>query len=269
MIQHIEKFLIIAVAAAVIMLPAKKLYSSPYELRPFTDSVLIGSGAALFGLSFYTGKYADPLTEEEIADLSKDNINSFDRSAADNWSPAADDWSDRVLYTIMISPLAFLAGDETRNSFVTIGVMYAESLLITRGLNGITKDIVHRTRPYAYNSDAPYGDKKNDDAVRSFYSGHTVNAFNSAVFVSTVFSNYYPDSSWRYAVWGTSITAASLTGYLRYRAGMHYPTDIIAGAAIGSLTGWLIPVLHRPGSGNISFQLITGEENTFAVILNF
>jgi len=267
--MKLKKYIIMVLLTAGAVFPAGNIYSSPYELTPVTDGLLTGSGAALYGLSLYTEKIVDPLTDEEIAGLSKNDINSFDRSAADNWSPAADDWSDRVLTSLLVSPLAFLAGDEPRSDFVTIGVMYAESFIITQGLNGTVKNTVQRKRPYTYNPDVSDDDKKRDDAVRSFYSGHTVSAFNSAVFVSTVFSEYYPESSWRYAVWGTTLTAASLTGFLRYQAGMHYPTDIITGAVIGSVTGWLIPALHRPGNSNISFRVITGEENMIAVILSF
>jgi len=265
----IRKYIICILLISGITFSAEYVYSSPYELSPLTDGLLIGSGAAFYGLSLYTGKKIDPLTDKEIAELSKNDINSFDRSAADNWSRKADKWSDRTLTPIMISPLAFLAADETRNDFITIGVMYAESLLITSGLNGTVKNIAQRNRPYTYNPDVSVSEKKEEDAVLSFYSGHTVNAFNSAVFVSTVFADYYPESSWRYFVWGTTLSAASLTGYLRYKAGMHYPTDIITGAVIGSVTGWLIPVLHHPGSRNISFQIIAGEENMIAVVLSF
>ena len=266
--KHIKCISIILLTVSFIF-PAGEIYSSPYELTPITDGLLIGTGAALYGLSVYTEKYIDPLTDEDIAELSKNDINSFDRSAADNWSPAADQQSDLVMTALLISPIALMAGDKPRTDFITIGVMYAESFVITQGLNGTVKNTVNRARPYTYNSEVSDKDKKSDDAVRSFYSGHTVTAFNSAVFVSTVFSDYYPESAWRYAVWGTSLTAASLTGYLRYRAGMHFPTDIITGAVIGSATGWLIPALHRPGKENISFQMITGEENIFAVTLSF
>lgn len=263
------KYISIILLTVSFIFPAGEIYSAPYELTPLTDGLLIGTGAALYGLSIYTEKYIDPLTDEDIAKLSKKDLNSFDRSAADNWSPDADKQSDLVMTALLISPIALMAGDKPRNDFITIGVMYAESFVITQGLNGTVKNTVNRARPYAYNSEVSGKDKKSDDAVRSFYSGHTVTAFNSAVFVSTVFSDYYPESAWRYAVWGTSLTAASLTGYLRYRAGMHFPTDIITGAVIGSATGWLIPVLHHPGKENISFQLITGEENIFAVTLSF
>ncbi|MCL2155642.1 MAG: phosphatase PAP2 family protein [Leptospirales bacterium] len=243
--------------------------SSPYRLSVTTDSLLIGSGAALYALTLYTKEKVDPLTDAEIAALTPGNINKFDRSAADNWSPGADKWSSIILTSTMISPLAFVLNDKMRNDFIVLGVMYGESLLITNGLNKTIKDIVQRKRPFTYNSDAPYKDKKEKDAVLSFYSGHTANAFNSAVFVSTIFSDYYPHSQWRYAVWGTSLLAASGTGYLRYYSGKHYPTDIIAGAIIGSITGWAIPALHRNSDENISVKMMFGEESMLAVEFYF
>ncbi len=256
------------------MLSIALLYSipaspSPYKLSPVTESILIGSGSALYGFSIYSNKYTDSLTDEQIAGLSDENLNSFDRSASQNWSPSSARWSDRWITAIMVSPAAFLGPDETRSDIFTIGVMYGESILITSGLCGSIKNIVQRKRPYTYNPDVPVEEKKNRDSVRSFYSGHTANAFNSAVFLGTVYSDYYPDSSCRFGVWGAALSAASFTGYLRYRAGKHYPSDIIAGAAMGSTTGWLVPMLHRRGSSNISFRIFPGEETTIAVILNF
>jgi membrane-associated phospholipid phosphatase len=38
-------------------------------------------------------------------------------------------------------------------------------------------------------------------------------------------------------------TAAAVGG-LRIAAGKHFPTDILAGAAVGSLVGYLVPRLH-------------------------
>ncbi len=267
--MKIRRYIITIFPIAIIISFSSAVYSSPYELSPKTDSILIGSGATLFGISLYSETRIDPLTDEEIAALKKNDINRFDRSAADNWSPASARWSNGILAAIMISPSGLIIENQIRNDFFTLGVMYAESLLITQGLNGTVKNTVQRNRPYTYNPEISASFKKDNDAVLSFYSGHTVHAFNSAVFVSTVFSDYYPESSWRFAVWGTTLSAASLTGYLRYRAGMHYPSDIITGAAIGSFTGWLIPMLHSNLSKKISVQIIPGEENTIAVIYEF
>ena len=266
MIKYIINItLIIALASAQVY----SADSSPYTLSPVTDSLLIGSGAALWALTLYTNQKVDSLTDDEIAALTRDSVNRFDRSATYNWSPTGAKLSDITLTSAIISPLAFLLSDKTRGDFIVLGVMYGESMLITNGLNKTIKNIVQRKRPFTYNPDADHKDKKEKDAVLSFYSGHTANAFNSAVFVSAVFSDYYPQSPWRYAVWGTSLLLASTTGYLRYYAGKHYPTDIIAGAVIGSITGWAIPALHRNRNENISVKMMFGEESMLAVEFYF
>jgi membrane-associated phospholipid phosphatase len=140
--------------------------------------------------------------------------------------------------------------------------MYIESIVIESGLNGIVKSTVGRKRPYVYNPDIPVEKKTGTDAVRSFYSGHTSTAFNSAVFLSVVFSDYYPESVLRYIIWSGSLLLASATGYLRYRAGKHYLTDIIAGAAMGSLTGYMVPAIHRTKEWKWSILPFTDIDST-------
>jgi len=233
------------------------------------DSIFLGSGAALLISSFYFRQNINPLTDDEIASLSRNDINKFDRSAAGNWSPTGDRLSNVTLATAMISPIAFLLNDTTRNDFMVIGVMYGESMLLAGGLNVATKNITQRKRPFVYNDNTPHNEKKKRDVMFSFYSGHTAQAFNSAVFFSTVFSDYFPQSQWRYIVWGTSLLAASTTGYLRYHAGKHYPTDIIAGAIVGSMTGWAVPALHRNKNENIAFKMAVGVESIIAIELYF
>ena len=266
MIKYIINIILIVIISSAQVYSAN---SSPYSLSATTDSLLIGSGAILWALTLYTKEKVDPLTDDKIRALTPGNINRLDRSATDNWSPNGAKWSDITLTSTMISPLAFLLNDKTRDDFIILGVMYSESLLITNGLNMTIKNIVQRKRPFTYNPDAPHKDKKEKDAVLSFYSGHTANAFNSAVFAGTVFSDYYAQSLWRYAVWGTSLMLASTTGYLRYYSGKHYPTDIIAGAIIGSITGWAIPALHRNRDENISVKMMFGEKNMIAIEFYF
>jgi hypothetical protein len=56
------------------------------------------------------------------------------------------------------------------------------------------------------------------DSVKSFYSSHTSIAFCSAVFLSKIYSDIYPESRFRYIVLGAGLAAAATTGYMRYAA---------------------------------------------------
>jgi len=50
----------------------------------------------------------------------------------------------------------------------------------------------------------------------------------------------------------------AVTGYLRYEAGRHFPTDILGGYALGALTGVLIPIMHRrPSSEGVAFKVVS------------
>ena len=38
---------------------------------------------------------------------------------------------------------------------------------------------------------------------------------------------------------------ATAVSALRVASGKHWPTDVVAGAAVGSAIGWVVPFLHR------------------------
>ncbi len=78
----------------------------------------------------------------------------------------------------------------------------------------------------------------------SFPSGHTTLVFAGAAFLSYVFSQYFPDSSWKYAVYGISFGMAALTGALRMCSGNYYFTDVLVGAIIGTSCVFLVPYMH-------------------------
>ena len=59
-----------------------------------------------------------------------------------------------------------------------------------------------------------------------------------------VFCQCYPNSDWKYAVAGLSFGLAALTGGLRMASGNHFFSDVLAGAAIGTVVGFAIPYMH-------------------------
>lgn len=72
-------------------------------------------------------------------------------------------------------------------------------------------------------------------ATYSFPSGHTVSAFALAVFLSLVLPRY------KYIF----LTMALLSGFARIYVGVHYPSDVAAGALVGGLIAYLFYRLLR------------------------
>ena len=223
-----------------------------YYLSLQVDIPLISAGAVSLAGGHYFGNKQNALTAGEISSSDRKEVNSFDRPATCNYSETSDKWSDYTMNVLFASPVLLAGFEEPRNDIFIIAVMYLESIALESGLCSIVKSTADRRRPYVYNDDVPLEKKTDKNSARSFYSGHTSSAFNSAVFLSTVFSDYYPDSDMRIVVWSASLLLASATGYLRYSAGMHFPSDIITGAAAGALTGYMVPALHRKSNSPLS-----------------
>ena len=219
----------------------------PYELEGGQEAAVLGSTAAIFGLGLWADQGYTPMTPEEIARLDPTTINRFDRGATGRWSPGAAKASDIMLYTTMAAPISLTVTDQGSRQAGTLAVMHLETLLLQGGLTYLSKSLFVRTRPYVYNDnpDIPLELKMGKTSRQSFYSGHTSSAFASMVFLASVFERLYPDSDARGWVWGGCLTAAATTGYLRYAAGRHYPTDILAGAAMGAFVGYIVPSLHE------------------------
>ncbi|MFT5784062.1 MAG: membrane-associated phospholipid phosphatase [Candidatus Krumholzibacteriia bacterium] len=218
-----------------------------YETDSDVESTLAASTILLFGAGYLLNPDRAPFTEAEIEALDPKDVNAFDRSAISNWSPGAARASDIMASGSLVAPLTLLASDAARDEGGVIGLMYLETALLSAGMTYLIKNISGRTRPYVYsdNPDIPLSAKMESSARRSFSSGHTSTAFSSLVFLATVFDRLHPESSARGWVWGGCLAAASTTGYLRYAAGRHFPTDIIAGAAVGAFAGWVVPKMHE------------------------
>ncbi len=221
---------------------------SPYTSGWLRDGLIL-SGS--FGVGITASALNDeiaPLTEQEVLALSKDDINWLDRATASNYSPDISHTSDVLLGVTLALPITLAFDGRMNDDVGTLGLMYFETLMFATFLPSYGKGGVKRTRPFVYVPEAPMVDKLTPEARRSFFSGHACLAFSSAVFFATVYGDYYPNSTWKPYIWVGSLTAATLVGAGRHFSGAHFPTDIIVGAAVGSLVGWGIPYLHRVDS---------------------
>ncbi len=108
---------------------------------------------------------------------------------------------------------AYMVGGFIVSSAVTIGM----------------KRIVKRDRPFVT---YPFIIIKRDvGGDYSFPSGHTSAAFYSATSLSLLFPKWY--------VIAPSYLYAATVGYARMYQGVHYPTDVLAGAIVGAGSAWL------------------------------
>lgn len=222
----------------------------PYETSGGAEAAALGTAAALWGLGWWADADSPdnrPLIPEEVKALDRSMVNSFDRSATYNWSPGAAHASDILMYSSAVAPLSLTLAEGGGGKPLTVVTMHLETLLLNGGATYLFKNLFRRSRPYVFNDDLRIPDsfRLTRTARRSFPSGHTSTAFASMVFMATVYGKLYPESESRHWVWAGCLATASVTGYLRYAAGYHYPSDILAGAALGAFAGWLVPQLHE------------------------
>lgn len=234
------------ILAPVIAAAADEPY--PYDLETGREAGLLGAAGATFLAGFLVDGSLPP-DAGTIRDPAR--VPGFDRSATRHWSPRADHASDWLVWTQMVSPVALMVTDPGDRQGGKLALIYTETLLLNAGTTFALKRVFGRARPFVHNDDPriPAELRRSTTAYRSFPSGHSANAFASMVFFATTFARLNPDSDAQGWVWGGCLTAATTTGLLRYLAGRHYPTDILAGAALGATLGWLVPHLHEVDEG--------------------
>lgn len=128
--------------------------------------------------------------------------------------------------------------------------LYAESALTTAALTEIVKQTVQRPRPCSYQPERRYREglscsPTDDDAYLSFFSGHT--ATTAALSATATYMAFREDDGGSRGAF-TLAGGLALTGFVaaeRMRAGKHFPTDVLTGAAVGAAVGVLVPHLHH------------------------
>lgn len=239
----------------------------PYQLSG-RDWAIAPVAAASYFYGSYLGDQRDHnLSLQAIQALKSSAVPAWDRVAIHNHNRSADKLSDvlqlgmPMAATMVAAPLA-LRG-EWKNT-ITLGVMYAEVWMLTKGITDMTKAWVGRIRPYLYNTDLSAEQRfamQGHDAPlgsTSFFSGHTSTVFAFAVLASRTFQDLYGKGTWSTVVWSGSLSLATLTAWGRVAAGEHFPTDVIAGAVVGSAIGYFIPVLHRHNTGKLAWSVSPG-----------
>jgi undecaprenyl-diphosphatase len=129
-----------------------------------------------------------------------------------------------IAYIILIGILFFKGG--RMGKLAAVGIIF---LIIVTDQTGyrLLKEFFQRARPCIVLPDAllPTG----CTGAYSFPSNHALNNFAAAAFFTKLFSGYKT----------VLFVIASLVAISRVYLGLHYPSDIIAGAAIGMVFGYI------------------------------
>lgn len=123
------------------------------------------------------------------------------------------------------------------------GLVIFEAVALAGDVNQLVKLTVGRQRPFVRFGTDPSRAPAADDNL-SFYSGHTSFAFSLVAATATLADlRGYRTAPW---VWGIGLPVAAAAGYFRIAGDMHYLTDVLAGAAVGTAIGIAVPRLLHP-----------------------
>ena len=216
-----------------------------YKLKPAVDIPVTAAGTIWSAYAFTKIYSKDPSTVTQIRALNKENINGFDRWAADVYSEKAATTSDFFFYGSMPLPLVLMLDKHIRKDAGKIGFLYLEAMSVTGLMYTGATFAFDRYRPLAYNASVSTEEKMRGGSKNSFFAGHVALVATSTFFTAKVFSDYHPNSKLKYLFYGAAVVSTAGTGYLRHRGGKHFPSDIILGTAVGTLSGLLVPHFHK------------------------
>ncbi len=216
-----------------------------YKINWAVDGPVTGVGTAWTMYAFSRIYDKDPSPVADIEKLDKNDINGFDRWAAGMHSDEADKNSNYLFYGSVAFPFLLLADKEIRKDAPRVGLLYLESMAITGLLYTSSTYFLNRYRPETYRTDIPPSERTDGNYRNAFFAGHVALVATASFFTAQVYADYHPTSSLKWVLYGGAAAATITTAYLRHIAGKHFPSDIIVGTAVGTLSGILVPLLHK------------------------
>ncbi len=154
------------------------------------------------------------------------NINSINKTVSASKFISKTTIATSLLVPTTLATTALIThNDEMLKNALYIGATFGATTIFTYSL----KYAVDRQRPYETYPDDIIA--YNIENSASFPSGHTSIAFATATSLSLSYPKWYiiaPSYAW-----------ACTVGYSRMNLGVHYPSDVLAGALLGAGSAWL------------------------------
>ncbi len=224
------------------------------------DYVTVGVGAATAGSMIGIGA-AGAVTRTSGGILFDEDARNALRLSDETSRMIARDVSDGLLTLLTSAPVlldALVLGawlhDDPEIALELI-LIHAEVIAVTLGLQTIANIAASRERPYGRNCGATGPDGlpegsffcNSPDRYYSFFSGHTSQSFASAAVVCSAHMNMplLGGGAADAVPCVTGMALAAVTGLLRVMGDMHYLTDVLTGAVMGTAVGFFLPwALH-------------------------
>lgn len=229
-------------ALAALVASARDAHAEPvHKLKAELDApiILIG-GAVTAGFLFLE----EAPNETCASGCDRSRVVWFDRWAAGRYSTAWSTVGDIATgATTLFGPLVLTLDAGLRDG-AQDNVVVAEAILMTSALQVLSSYAVPRARPRAYGGDeVPIEERTDANAARSFFSGHTADAVASVVATVRTLQKRGRGELAAYVL-AFGIAGSAFTGTARVMSGGHFPSDVLAGAAVGTGFGILMPWLH-------------------------
>ncbi|MDB5103702.1 MAG: phosphoesterase PA-phosphatase [Fibrobacteres bacterium] len=250
MVRFLSAFLVLVSG------PALLHAAQPYSLSKEID---LPMGAGLLAMKYNSGIMLAQTRAmpRDLSSLHRSQIPAMDRWAIGFYSPQLSALSSVVAGVEFLVPAAVnlmdtYHGEQPWQGAIVDAVILQEALMLSSALSSYSKSIPMHSTPLTYDSDVPDEVKRAPQNASSFFSNHTTSAFTTAVFSAYTFQLRHPDSELVPWVWGGGLALATGVGSMRVLAGKHFPSDVLAGAAVGAFCGYLVPKLHtrRPSIQN-------------------
>lgn len=133
-----------------------------------------------------------------------------------------------------------LIGDRNKDVGLQVFAIQAQAFAITGFVTGVVK-LSGRRRPCAASET---GDTDCDDPNRSYFSGHTSMAFAGAGLTCVEQQHFqFFGRVGSPTACAAALALATTTGLFRVVANKHWMSDMLTGAGVGLVAGWLMPWL--------------------------
>jgi hypothetical protein len=198
------------------------------------------------------------------SDVSKMHSNSLDKLNG------ITEHFGRPIYGSILSGLLYSTGLIFKDHYLKeTGQMLTEAIIVNGIFTTVLKATLGRARPFTNdpNTDIDFFEFEFETNENSLPSGHTSTAFTIATVLSERLDNIFASV--------TLYSLASLTAYQRIYTDVHWLSDVVMGAALGTFIGLKIVKLHEKSNPEPSeytlniFPVITPRNYEVAFSLQF